>query len=104
MWARKRMARRLMHQMTTPLPEVSWRQIPHSDFYGPELDRLTEIETAARHLMDTMALVGRGGQLFTISDQHDNDSANLLRHAVLDLQAKLDGTAAPALAFPQETH
>lgn len=71
----------------------------------PEEQRLYDIEEAARHLIETMNLVGADKKpLFAISDLHDNASAGLLRHAVINLQAKLDGAETPHLALPQEVN
>lgn len=71
----------------------------------PEEQRLYDVEEAARHLIETMNLIGADGKpLFSISNEHDNVSAGLLRHAVINLQATLDGAATPHLALPQETH
>ena len=62
-----------------------------------------ETEAKARHLMNVLGLVSSSGKpCFYLNDQHDEEALDLIRHAILDLQATLDGTEPPALALPAQ--
>lgn len=60
---------------------------------------------AARHLMDVFNQVaGDGTPLFDINEAHVEGDREILRHAILDLNAKLAGSEAPAFCIPERTH
>jgi hypothetical protein len=62
--------------------------------------------SAARHLMDVMALRSlEGNPVFQLADGgEDPTSVEMIRHAVVDLWAKLDGHELPEFLLPERTH
>lgn len=72
-----------------------------------EEERLYLIEDAARHLIEVFGLAGTSGPLFILNNQdHDEKNIAVIRHAILDLQSKLDGTPLPEIVFldPRDLH
>jgi hypothetical protein len=60
------------------------------------------ITAAARHLIDVLAMKSAGGPVFRLNEDNSLNH-ELVMHAVMDLQAKLNGTELPAFCLPTET-
>ncbi|SFJ51480.1 hypothetical protein SAMN03159338_1625 [Sphingomonas sp. NFR04] len=62
------------------------------------LEELAQTETAARAFMDVLAIRGSGGiPLFRANDDAAPADIQMLKHAVLTLQARLEGAPLPEL-------
>lgn len=74
------------------------------------IERQAQTIEAARHLMNVLCLRSESGPVFKLREDSadplndDHVSMCLLSHAVLDLQAKLEGTEPPGFSFIAETN
>lgn len=75
------------------------------------IERQSEVTQAARHLMQVMTMRGENGPVFHLNRDPEEEiepaeaaNISIIGHAVLDLQAKLDGTELPHFCIPGKPH
>lgn len=67
------------------------------------LAEASEVTSSARHLMTVMAMRTVDGEGCFLLNKPDDHASNLLRHAVLDLQARLEGSEVPSFTTCDRT-